>query len=166
MELLESNSQTVAYECVDCKRTLSKDKYYWHKRGHRHSASCRDCYQLKRRAYQIAYMADRGNAKRRENYDPEKRSQRIVESYGISLEKYNSLLASQNGGCAICGSKEPKTKRNGRFCLDHDHSTGEVRGLLCSPCNRGIGLLGDNPERLTMAAAYLRLPPSRRAWGC
>lgn len=156
-----------SYECVDCKRTLPREKYYWHKRGHRHSASCKDCYQIKRRPYQIAYMARRGTEQRRKNYSPEKRSISIIKSYGLTLESYEQLLASQSGGCAICGSKEPKTKRNGRFCVDHNHQTGAVRGLLCAPCNRGIGLLKDDPAVIEKAMNYLiKANGSRKQWGC
>ena len=150
-------------ECSDCKRNLLPEEYYWHKRGHKHNRACKACYQIKRRAYQINYMATIGRAKANARYCPEKRSQSIVKSYGLTLEKYDQILAAQKGGCAICHSKTAKTKRNGRFCVDHDHATGEVRGLLCAPCNRGIGLLQDNAEILDAGAAYLR---SRKAWNC
>jgi hypothetical protein len=50
--------------------------------------------------------------------------------------------------------------------VDHDHETGEVRGLLCAPCNRGIGLLQDKIEVLESAAQYLKTHRSRRAWAC
>ena len=86
----------------------------------------------------------------------------MIKSYGLTLEKYNAMLEAQNGGCAICGSKTAKTKRNGRFCVDHDHQTGEVRGLLCAPCNRGIGLLQDSVTIMEAATKYL----SRKAWSC
>ena len=159
MELLEVSSES-SYECIDCKRTLSRENYYWHKRGYRHSASCRACYQIKRRPYQIAYMASVGKEKAKGRYSAEKRSDSIVKSYGITLNDYDQLLQFQGGGCAICGSKEAKTKRNGRFCVDHDHLTGKVRGLLCAPCNRGIGLLKDDPEIIQKAVSYLKNPPT------
>jgi hypothetical protein len=159
--------EIINYDCVDCKRTLPKEGYYWHKqRGNRHSASCRACYQLKRRGYQIDYMSRVGLKKQRDRYSQETRSIEVLKSYGLTLEKYNQMLEAQSGACAICGDKQAKTKRNGRFCIDHDHATGEVRGLLCSHCNRGIGLLGDNPEKLKAAAEYLLSPPSRKAWSC
>ena len=154
------------YACSDCTRVLPADQYYWKPHGKRHSHSCKACYQIKRRPYQIAYMASKGRVKARARYDSDKREESRVKSYGMSLEQYDKLLAAQNGGCAICGSKEAKTKRNGRFCIDHDHKTGELRGLLCAPCNRGIGLLADDPERLKAASDYLLAPPSRRAWSC
>lgn len=53
-------------------------------------------------------------------------------------------------GCAICGQPFVKTPQ-----ADHDHATGQVRGLLCGNCNSGLGLLQDNPELLRAAANYL-----------
>lgn len=159
MEMLETVESKHSFECCDCQRTLPASDYYWHKKGHRHSKSCKACYQIKRRPYQISYMARIGNEKARSRYSPEKRSDYVVKGYGITLADYNRLLESQNGGCAICGSKTAKTKKNGRFCIDHDHKTGLVRGLLCAPCNRGIGLLNDSSEVLRKAADYLESPP-------
>lgn len=73
-------------------------------------------------------------------------------AYGITLAEYNHILASQGGGCAICGTKP---KRYRRLDVDHDHETGAVRGILCSECNRGIGFLRDSPANLRAAADYL-----------
>lgn len=64
---------------------------------------------------------------------------------------YIYLFDKQNGVCAICGVK-PQDKR---LAVDHCHQSGEIRGLLCSNCNLGIGLLQDNPMLLTKAADYL-----------
>lgn len=81
--------------------------------------------------------------------------------YGIGADQYAALLEAQGGGCAICGG----TNESGRaMAVDHDHqccpeqkACGNcVRGLLCSNCNMGIGLLQDSPQRLDAAAAYLR----------
>lgn len=80
--------------------------------------------------------------------------------YGLTPEKFKELLSAQNNSCALC-------QRGGiagrDLCVDHDHeccpgnrSCGKcVRGLLCAPCNTGIGQLGDNPQRLRDAADYL-----------
>ena len=66
---------------------------------------------------------------------------------------YKKLLESQDGKCSICGSFP---KRNGpRFAIDHDHATGKIRGVLCSRCNRGIGLFKENPQWLRRAAEYI-----------
>ena len=70
---------------------------------------------------------------------------------------YDELLEAQGGGCAICG-RAPATRR---LCVDHDHKTLEVRGLLCYLCNYFIGRAGVSPTTLMAAAAYLRNPPAR-----
>jgi hypothetical protein len=76
----------------------------------------------------------------------------LRKRYKLSSEDYNALLISQGGVCAICG--RPST--NGRrLHIDHCHTTGRVRGLLCLSCNRGIGYFGDDPARIQSAAAYL-----------
>lgn len=65
------------------------------------------------------------------------------------------MLAAQGGACAICQTP-PEDPRGYRMHVDHCHSTGQVRGILCGPCNRGIGNLDDDPERCIAAAEYLR----------
>jgi len=73
--------------------------------------------------------------------------------YGITFDEYNAIFEKQNGGCKICGKK----LLNGRqLDTDHDHKTGEVRGLLCSKCNRGLGCFEDNPNLLEAGAMYLK----------
>ena len=76
--------------------------------------------------------------------------------YGLSQERFESMLAEQDGRCAICRSPDwPAAKDSGRPRVDHDHATGRVRSLLCDFCNRGIGLLAEDPARLRAAAEYL-----------
>ena len=72
--------------------------------------------------------------------------------YGISLDTYDEMHNSQHGACAICCKPEIENKL---LCVDHNHDTGEVRGLLCQRCNKGIGLLGDDPAIAMSAAKYL-----------
>jgi hypothetical protein len=83
----------------------------------------------------------------------------LKRDYGISLELYQRMLVDQGGVCAICGaaSGSERSNNNGYKTLgvDHDHSTGTVRGLLCSSCNKGLGFLMDNPILLRRAAEYL-----------
>lgn len=74
-----------------------------------------------------------------------------IRSYGITVEDYNNMLEAQDYGCYICGG----TDANRALSIDHNHSTGKVRGLLCSNHNRALGLLGDNPELLIAAHRYL-----------
>ncbi len=74
----------------------------------------------------------------------------LRKAYGISLTQYEEILKRQGGKCGSCR----KVMR--QVCVDHNHHTGVVRGLLCQPCNTGIGLLGDNVEGLMRALAYLK----------
>lgn len=75
----------------------------------------------------------------------------LKSKYGITLAKYNYLHKLQNGVCSIC----LKANNNRRLVVDHCHATGKVRGLLCTPCNTGIGQLKDSPSLLRKAAEYL-----------
>lgn len=71
----------------------------------------------------------------------------------MSVEQFEQLLAEQDGVCAICGEKE---KKFSRLSVDHRHSDGFIRGLLCSGCNTGLGRLKDSEELLIKALEYLR----------
>jgi hypothetical protein len=75
--------------------------------------------------------------------------------YGITLEEYESMSARQDHACAICGS-EASLEQYGVLHVDHDHTTGAVRELLCSMCNTGLGVLRDSPRLAELCAAYLR----------
>lgn len=73
--------------------------------------------------------------------------------YGITPEEYYTILDAQGGGCAICGGLQSK---NGRALhVDHDHSSGKVRGILCDRCNTSIGKFDESPTLLRKAAAYV-----------
>ena len=78
--------------------------------------------------------------------------------YGITGLEYNTLLKKQEGVCAICGTSTPtlnqdETRPN--LYVDHCHTSGAVRGLLCGKCNSGLGQFNDNPELLQAAINYL-----------
>ena len=86
---------------------------------------------------------------------------KLKNKYGITVDNYYQMLENQNGGCGICGTKVPSARQRQyvtqeMFFVDHCHSTGKVRGLLCGKCNRGLGYFEDEPERLEEAANYLR----------
>ena len=86
---------------------------------------------------------------------------KLKNMYGITVDDYYEMLENQNGGCGICGTKVPSARKRKHvtqemFFVDHCHSTGKVRGLLCGKCNRGLGYFEDAPERLEEAANYLR----------
>lgn len=83
------------------------------------------------------------------------RKYRIKVLYGLSEEELHALYAKQEGRCAIC--KRPEGEK--ALCVDHDHNTGEVRGLLCNSCNAMLGYAGDNTEILRRAIYYVIDPP-------
>lgn len=86
------------------------------------------------------------------------RNRNLKHKYGIDIEEYLVILDNQKG-CAICGIKENNSSyginKSLNFSVDHDHSTGKIRGLLCNNCNRALGLLQDSTELLEKAIKYL-----------
>lgn len=79
-------------------------------------------------------------------------------NYGISQAQYEAMRVAQNGLCAICKQPE-EAKRRGvilSLAVDHCHSTGQIRGLVCRSCNSGLAQFRDSPERLLAAVDYLR----------
>jgi len=80
--------------------------------------------------------------------------------YGMTKAALTALLTHQNGLCAICGSQGDAAKKRGGLHVDHDHTTGLVRGLLCGHCNLGLGFLKDSVDRLARAIEYLAEPPA------
>jgi hypothetical protein len=84
------------------------------------------------------------------------RKEESLKLYGLSLQDYDDLLASQDGCCKICKTTDPRGQsKAGRFYVDHNHTTGKVRGLLCNDCNTAIGLLKDSPKTVAKALEYL-----------
>lgn len=109
----------------------------------------------KRRAENPAVRL-REQAARKKSQGRRKKARRIYElkkKYGLSIDAYTALLVKQGGVCAIC-RKPPGLKE---FCVDHDHVTGKVRGLLHEKCNFLLGNAEDSVERLEAAAEYLRV---------
>jgi len=97
----------------------------------------REKYQAKQREY-----AKSGKKKIAD------RKSHLKRTYGLTLEDFDAMLAAQGGGCAICGKPDVDH-------IDHDHRTGQVRGILCFRCNVAIGQMDDDCDRLAAAMAYL-----------
>jgi len=102
-------------------------------------------------------------ARARERYRPlpperkeRNKALRMQRMYGIGSAEYAALLERQDGVCAICGRAGGGTSHRTDLCVDHCHETGLVRGLLCFPCNLGLGKLGDTLEAINKAQAYLQ----------
>ena len=97
----------------------------------------------------------RENSRQWKSDNPEKvRNNHLKRVYGITLDDYHRLLDDQNGCCAICGTDTPGG-RYSTFNVDHCHSTGKVRGLLCFACNSALGKFQDNPVLLETAKQYI-----------
>lgn len=77
-----------------------------------------------------------------------------LKKYGLTIPQYETMLSAQDGKCKICGTTKPGARFK-RLVVDHDKETGQVRGLLCDRCNRGIGLLLHNADILKAAVAYI-----------
>jgi len=88
-----------------------------------------------------------------EGYKAHARNSNLKRLYGITADDFDRMLAEQGGGCAICGSTDPQGRN---FHVDHCHDSTVIRGILCHPCNVGVGNFADDPDRLEAAAAYLR----------
>lgn len=88
------------------------------------------------------------------------RARRLKQLFDLTPEEYDRILAFQGGHCAIC-PREPTEKM--RLSVDHNHKTGEVRGLLCWLCNVALGKFRDDYVLLNAAAQYVNDPPVPRA---
>lgn len=143
--------------CKKCNETKSVDDFHRDKTATDGRTSyCKECQKAKSRAN---YKANPERAKEyernRRQDDPDRdRRQNYRRKYGITLEQYNVMLEAQNGVCAVCQQPERRAETS-NLAVDHCHETGEVRGLLCSNCNRALGLLADDPKRITALADYL-----------
>ncbi len=114
------------------------------RREHRHQ------YYLNNREKALAQMAE-WRRKNPERHASARRRFKLWSKYGLTTEQYRTLLDKQEGTCAICSQDAPARALH----VDHDHETGEVRGLLCNNCNRGLGLLKDDVVVLRSAITYL-----------
>jgi endogenous inhibitor of DNA gyrase (YacG/DUF329 family) len=121
-----------------------------------------------KRCQRLAYYA--ANPERYRAYsrgrlaeDPRHSRDRTLRyKYSIGCEDYERMAVEQGGKCAICGGTKKWCSIGDFFSVDHDHATGEVRGLLCGHCNRGIGMLCEDP-RIRGAAVYLDRSWAKRA---
>ena len=139
--------------CVDKEKRRAYNKAYWQrpdviekkKKYEREYRNRPEAIESKKRREQARRKLPEAKLKQRE-YN-------LIINYGITLKEYDSLYARQNGKCAICGTEQWGDR--GPF-VDHDHDTGEVRGILCSKCNYALGLFGDSLTLITLAAEYLK----------
>mgnify|MGYP001036879075 CR=1 FL=1 len=130
--------------CSKCEEVKHIDDFY------------KDCTTKDGLAYQCKSCAKAKDKAHRQTdgYKKKLRQKRWAEQgINITYEQYEQLLEEQNGQCAICGTDENQFNKG--MCVDHCHETGQIRGLLCTECNLGIGYLKDEAELLMKAAEYL-----------
>ena len=106
---------------------------------------CKHCRNASRREWRRSNPAKHAKESRRWN---------LRVNYGLEPEDYEEILKSQDHRCAVCLKHETEVPRQ-RLYVDHCHDSGEVRGLLCSHCNAGIGNLMDSPALLREALRYV-----------
>lgn len=151
-------------QCSVCKEFKALDQFYRVSNSSRHRAACKQCTNMSHKIYvkteigatkkKAASKTYRQNNRTKRTLSEEQKVARqckeIERKYGITCQQRDDLLVQQNGNCAKC--EKPLAKP----VIDHDHTTGKVRGILCYGCNVGIGLLGDSIEGLEEAVDYLR----------
>lgn len=120
-----------------CKRGHEQARWRRGPYGKRGATYCETCRRTRR-------------ASRRKAYDANKK---LKQRYGITTAIKNAMLAEQNGCCALCGRNEFGLRGP---MVDHDHTTGRVRGILCGGCNRGLGWAEARPQALSKIEGYLR----------
>jgi len=136
------------HKCTVCKEEKSLSEFAMRK-THRPGKPVSQCTKC-RVAYNKAYRE-----KNKERFLEIERKSKLKTTYGITPEQYDALLEKQNEKCAICSSKKPGG-RTKMFFIDHCHTHGHIRGLLCMRCNTGLGLFLDNPKFLLNAISYLK----------
>lgn len=114
------------------------------------ACSCRGCRRISLKKSRLKHPEHRLRAMEDYRKHPHKAAARHRRrKYGITPEDFDRMLRQQDRKCAICSAIHKK------LCVDHDHSTGKVRALICRNCNTGIGNLGDSAALLRKAADYL-----------
>ena len=147
--------------CTRCKTEKPLSEFYADNRRKDGKLSrCKTCKNEMLRQYR----KERGYDHRRYWKNPAgERERHLKAKYGITQADYDMMFKVQEGKCAVCRKEQSRA-----FDVDHCHTTGVVRGLLCTNCNRMIGHAADDPIRLQNAAAYLlasrksRRPSSKR----
>lgn len=138
--------------CTWCKEFVDKTEFHKNKaqadglHGH-----CKPCVKER-------------SVSRKKNNPRVTRANELRKYYDMSIDDYDKLFAEQDGRCAICKRHQDHliSDRRKVLCVDHDHTTGEVRGLLCGSCNSALGLFKDKIENLQAALDYLQKKGVRR----
>lgn len=133
-------------KCSSCKESLPWEAFNINSKGlNGRKSICRKCTQEK--AVLLDLKRKKENPLERQR---KRREKNLKYTYGLSEEDYLEMLGEQDNRCGIC-----RKSHSPRLFVDHCHTTGEVRGLLCQHCNSLLGFSKDNKETLSRAAKYL-----------
>lgn len=128
-------------QCRRCK-TFKPLALFYKGRGF-----CKPCHRVEGDLWRAAHP---------EQAREQARSGQRKRRHGTSREEYAAMVEVADGKCQICGVDPRSTDGRGDYlAVDHDHSTGLIRGILCRPCNLALGYMQDDPDRLVAAARYL-----------
>lgn len=143
------------------KRNLNRKQYYEANKDKldKYREDWRRINKEKKKEYDKIYrLANKERIKeaKKAQHDPLRiRERQLKRKYNISLDDYKKMLLEQDNKCWTC-SKKAEDETGKGLVVDHNHSTGQVRGLLCSKCNTAIGLLQENPVILQKVSKYLQ----------
>ncbi len=133
-------------QCSKCKEVKSLESFHRDERNKdKKRSNCKACDQQASKVWKEknkTHIAEYNSHYKREY------------TYGLSKQAYLELLEAQDNKCAICNTDQSKLSR--KLVVDHCHASNKVRGLLCSHCNVGIGMLKENEDNLMAAIQYLK----------
>ena len=148
--------------CIQCVTRQPLHEYHKNKTAHGgHIPRCRTCVNKNARSVYATYYGDT-KRKRHEDWkkqNPEKmkaaaKKSRLKKIYGLTQDAWDAMFAGQGNVCAICRATHPGGGKD-VWHTDHDHSTGKVRGILCTGCNLALGIIKDDAARARGLADYL-----------
>lgn len=138
--------------CTKCNETKELSNFYKAKNnldGHRND--CKECCAAYNKEWQKKNPEKARKAWRKAEAKSRDGFRRRASKYGLTKDQLKKMLDDANGVCAICG-REP----NNYLVIDHCHTSGKVRDVLCEPCNQALGLFADNIEYMQSAIEYLK----------
>lgn len=160
--------------CPTCEETKPTSEFSRSSGTHDGLASlCKKCLSQRHKKYWPAYylanrerVLDRGAKLRTREHN----RLRTLMRRSLSRQSFDALVSAQDAKCAIClricrEADEPRGHKQDIWHIDHDHSSGATRGLLCLQCNALLGFAKDDPARLAAAIRYLARPPAMQILG-
>lgn len=145
----ESYTRRTEKHCSSCNTTLPIEQFYFKTAKRKLKSGDEKTYYYPRHICISCYGEDYINRRQSKAF--------LHHKYGITNAEFDAMLEAQDNKCAICGvdHDEWMAKTGNRFCIDHCHTTQEIRGLLCMNCNTGLGHFKDSADSLHRAIQYL-----------